>query len=239
MAMRFTETNKWKDPWFMELPMEMKILWIYLCDNCDNAGVWDVNHRLAEFQLGTRIDWQLAINVFEGRVVTLACGKKWHLTKFLAFQCPAGLGDSNPHKQIKRLLAAHGLPIKDSGGGGSVKASESLQDQTRLLPPVSRGSAEGESEPTPTRGREGLVKFLDKHRLDSDDSAIDEWIGFARKHGAIGFDLATSCIEWCVRQARKTGVTGKIYARHVESLGEQWKTWNEKRETERITKESA
>jgi len=110
MGKRFTDPNKWDDPWFTELNDQMKLLWLYLCDKCDNAGVWVVNPKLAEFQLGFRIDWQLAINVFEGRVEILPGGRKWHLTKFVSFQQPGGLSDKkNAHRQILRLLSIHGL----------------------------------------------------------------------------------------------------------------------------------
>jgi len=38
MAYRFTNTDKWVDAWFSNLKPTEKLLFIYLCDNCDIAG---------------------------------------------------------------------------------------------------------------------------------------------------------------------------------------------------------
>jgi hypothetical protein len=45
MAYRFTNTDKWNDSWFTDLkPME-KLLFVYLCDNCDIAGFIEINTK--------------------------------------------------------------------------------------------------------------------------------------------------------------------------------------------------
>lgn len=235
--MRFTDCDKWRDPWFMDLTMEMKMLWIYLCDNCDNAGVWEVNHRLAEFQLGQRIDWTMALNVMEGRVAIIADATKWHLTKFVGFQYPSGLGESNVHQQVRRLLAAHGLPYQSRGGEGSLKASGSLLDQTRPLS-SSGGSPEGGtvSPPAVAENRKRLVKFLRTKRLSADEETLDEWYGLARDAGCKGIDQTLEMIGWATDCARARGVESVRYARHIET---ESKEWSRKRGTDRLAKGSA
>jgi len=53
MAYRFTNTDKWSDAWFLNLkPME-KLLFYYLCDNCDIAGFIELNIRKWAFDIGT------------------------------------------------------------------------------------------------------------------------------------------------------------------------------------------
>lgn len=45
MAYRFTNTEKWSDIWFIELKPNEKILFNYLCDNCDIAGFYELSLR--------------------------------------------------------------------------------------------------------------------------------------------------------------------------------------------------
>lgn len=107
--LRFTNTEKWRDPWFQGLSAVNKLLWLYLVDNCDNAGVWVVNMREAEFHLNEKIDWSSALPSFRGRIEILG-ETKWYIVKFISFQYPSGLSEkSAPHRQVLRVLKSHGL----------------------------------------------------------------------------------------------------------------------------------
>ena len=60
MAKRFSETKIWDDIWYQNLSLEWKIVWKYLCDRCDEAGIWKINFQLADFQIGKKIKWKEA-----------------------------------------------------------------------------------------------------------------------------------------------------------------------------------
>lgn len=51
MAYRFTDTGKWGDSWFYKLDNLQKLLFMYLCDNCDHAGLIEVNERRWAFDM--------------------------------------------------------------------------------------------------------------------------------------------------------------------------------------------
>lgn len=55
MAYRFTNTDKWNDSWFLNLKPLEKLLFIYLCDNCDIAGFIEVNLRRWATDIDTNI----------------------------------------------------------------------------------------------------------------------------------------------------------------------------------------
>ena len=104
---RFTETQKWDDPWFLELPMHLKLLWQWLCDKCDNAGVVDPSIKLASFHIG----YQYPINTlskFGNRLVKLPCGK-FFIPKFIEFQYGTLSKDCKAHNPIFISLEKHGL----------------------------------------------------------------------------------------------------------------------------------
>jgi len=105
---RFSETQKWSDPWFMDLPAKWKLMWLYLLDNCDNAGVWTPNMRLAAVQIGEPMEGSEAIRTFADRVQVLPSGK-WHVIKFVQYQYGKLSEDCRPHQQVLSLIKSHGL----------------------------------------------------------------------------------------------------------------------------------
>ena len=52
MAYRFSDTLKWSDSWFIELNSIEKLLFLYLCDNCDIGGFFELSLRKISFDLG-------------------------------------------------------------------------------------------------------------------------------------------------------------------------------------------
>ena len=54
MAKRFTDTEKWKKGFVRNLPPAYKLLWLYMLDDCDNAGVWQVEVEVASIRLAVK-----------------------------------------------------------------------------------------------------------------------------------------------------------------------------------------
>lgn len=104
---RFTETQKWEDPWFRRLKPEMKLLWQWILDRCDNAGVIDPDIELASFQIGYQYPMD-TLSEFEGRVHNLPCGK-WFIPKFIEFQYGQLSKDCKAHNPIFNSLKKHGI----------------------------------------------------------------------------------------------------------------------------------
>lgn len=51
MAYRYTDSNKWQDSWFVDLTSDQKLTFLYLCDNCDIAGFFELSQRKMAFDL--------------------------------------------------------------------------------------------------------------------------------------------------------------------------------------------
>lgn len=51
MAYRFSDTLKWSDEWFIDLKTLEKLFFMYLCDNCDIAGFFEISIRKITFDL--------------------------------------------------------------------------------------------------------------------------------------------------------------------------------------------
>ena len=52
---RFTDTLKWEKEWFLSLEINDKIVWLYLLDKCDEAGLWNVNWGLVSILTGVKV----------------------------------------------------------------------------------------------------------------------------------------------------------------------------------------
>ena len=108
MAKRFTETGKWKKKWIRELGPEMKLFWFYLLDNCDHAGIWEVDIELAAFQIGIELDESEILNTFNRKIVPFKPGK-WFVPKFIVYQY-GELNESNrAHLSVIKILTKYGL----------------------------------------------------------------------------------------------------------------------------------
>lgn len=112
MKKRFTDTDKWSDKWFRPLSATAKLLWIWLCDNCDNAGVVDPDMELLTFQIGQPVKPDHFAELGD-RLQKLANGK-WWIPKFVRFQFGELSTGSLVHKSVISLLKSHTCLPKDN-----------------------------------------------------------------------------------------------------------------------------
>jgi len=64
MAKRFTDTDKWKKPFIRCMKAPYKLLWIYILDECDHAGIWHVDFDVAEIKIGEKLNLEFALNTW-------------------------------------------------------------------------------------------------------------------------------------------------------------------------------
>jgi hypothetical protein len=114
MAKRFTDSAKWDDPWFAELPSKYKLFYLYLLDECDHAGVWKVNFRKANFMVGETLE-PSEVRRFMSDRVRVIDEAYWHVTKFIKFQYGM-LRNDRMSLSALAILEKHGLTdvIKES-----------------------------------------------------------------------------------------------------------------------------
>lgn len=101
---RFSETDKWRDPWFRSLKPPQKLLFLFVIDNCNNAGFWEEDRDYACYCTGMNEEqYQGALKGLT-RGLVAADGWLW-IRKFLKHQRNADLNPKNKaHSQIIRLL---------------------------------------------------------------------------------------------------------------------------------------
>jgi hypothetical protein len=127
---RFTETEKWRDPWFRKLRPFSKCLWQYICDQCDHSGVLDPDWELMSLQIGEPVG-QEDLQAFGERIQILPEGKIW-IVKFIEFQY-GQLSESCPaHRPVFRAIEQNGLNVENTHSDRvSNRVSNTLQDKDK------------------------------------------------------------------------------------------------------------
>lgn len=123
MSKRFTDSEKWKKSWFRKLSPAYKCLWIYICDNCSIAGIWDVDFELASIFVGEQLDTNKVKEVFKKQYQELNDGSKWFIRDFIDFQYGELKDNNNLHKAVMSGLKNSGVyeGYMRGIGGGKVK----------------------------------------------------------------------------------------------------------------------
>ena len=101
MAKRFTDTEKYKKKFYRKMPAAYKLLWDFICHDCDHAGIWHVDFDIAQLYIGNdvEINEQGAIKFFnegEKRIEVFSDGEKWFIRPFIEFQ----YGTLNPNNRV-------------------------------------------------------------------------------------------------------------------------------------------
>lgn len=108
MAKRFTDTEKFTDPWFRRLNTQNKLLWDWMLCSCDHAGFISIDMEFIELILGEKYPDDVIEKHFSERVLKLG-NFKYFIPKFIKFQYGELRHDSRVHKSVFRKLLDHGI----------------------------------------------------------------------------------------------------------------------------------
>lgn len=195
---RFTETEKWRDPWFQKLDRESRTLWLWLCDRVDNAGVVDICWPICNAETGGSYSEASMAGLGE-KVEKLENGK-WWIPKFVLFQF-GELSDSQEnrvHQSIWKLLNKHSL---------SHRVSHRVYDTPK----------DKDKDKDKEKKAVELVKIPDSLNLPAFVEVWKEWVSFRKK--------LKSCKDWgllfkkVLQQLETYGVDGAIQSLNASIAG--------------------
>ena len=117
MAKRFVDTELWQKEWFQDLDVVNKLFLKYIFENCDCAGVWNSNYRLASFILGHpySIENIKTINDKKEQFEILDNGNIF-VIDFIKFQYGTLSENCKPHKPVIEKLKKYKLFERVSKG---------------------------------------------------------------------------------------------------------------------------
>lgn len=106
---RFTDTDKWKKPWYRKLSPRLKLLFGYILDNCDCAGVWDIDIEAATFGIGENCSDKDLLDLSKN-VQIYQDGQKAWVSDFVSFQYGKLNPLCKPHLAV--LSRLQNLPLE-------------------------------------------------------------------------------------------------------------------------------
>lgn len=109
MPKRYTDTEKWKKPFIRGLQAPYKLLWFYILDDCDHAGIWHVEIDVAALRICEEIDIEDAKKQFKSHIIEFAKGTKWFIPDFVEFQYGKLNPENRVHNSVIRKLKKYKL----------------------------------------------------------------------------------------------------------------------------------
>lgn len=103
---RITNCEKWQDTWFSDLSPNAKLVFIFLYENCNNAGIYEINKKFMLFLLGlNEKELKEAIKELKKSYIKSKDDTRIWLKNFLKHQKQLPLNPKNgAHKHIILLL---------------------------------------------------------------------------------------------------------------------------------------
>ena len=92
---------------------DFKVFWIYVLDQCDHAGSWEVDFEAAEF-FCSGINESEIRQVFKKQYQEIDNGKRWFLKDFVDFQYGTLNENNRAHLSVINILLKYKL-IENKG----------------------------------------------------------------------------------------------------------------------------
>lgn len=121
---RLHDVEIWSQDWFLEMPTEYKMLWMWVKDKCDHAGIWKPNCKIFERTNELRVDLNKALDTFNSEKERIVLTQKgnWWLKDFFVFQYGTTFNISNKvHNSIYSIYNQENISLGSIRGLIEVK----------------------------------------------------------------------------------------------------------------------
>jgi len=189
MPKRFTDTDKWKKPFIRSLEAPYKLLWFYILDDCDHAGIWIVDFEVASIRIGEDISEEKAREVFQDKIDIMDGGERWFIRDFIEFQYGNLKPENRLHNSVLYQLSKY-----------------NIKDLTRTLQGPSEGPKVKDKDKDKDKDKRGLLRGDFVKMTDEEVEKLIE---------KFGQELTKIAIE---RLDNYIGSTGKKYKSHYRAI---------------------
>lgn len=174
----------------------MRCVWIFLCDRCDHAGIWEIDEEALEFYTSADTSIGEIIEIFGDKIQRV--GKtKLLVAGFIDFQYGELNPESRVHKSVLHRLEKEGLSKGYLKSFQTLKDKDKDKDKDKAKDSLKEGSGEKTFKPDLAAiyarypRKEGKSKGLDKLKASIKGSAdylecltaIDNFLAHLKRSG--------------------------------------------------------
>lgn len=133
MAKRLTDTEKWKDDWYINLDNDSKVVWQWLLDNCNHAGICKRSMGVLNLMCRVNFTEDEMIKKMEDRVLKIK--NIWFIPKFLKFQYTTLLNNRPVVVSVVKDLFANDLIkfIPEDFGNDYLIIAETFDNHCQMI----------------------------------------------------------------------------------------------------------
>jgi hypothetical protein len=133
MAKRFTDTEKWKDDWYISLSNDNRIIWQWLLDNCTHSGLCKRSIGLLNMMCRTSYTEDQIIEIMTDRIIIH--GSNWFIPKFIKFQYSTLLSAKPAILSVVRDIFEYNLKamIPESFGNDYIIIEKSFENHCKMI----------------------------------------------------------------------------------------------------------
>jgi hypothetical protein len=181
-AKRMTSTGKWDQAWFRKLSPQLKCAWMFLCDRCDHAGIWDIDLDAMAFFIGVDLSLDEIEKAFGERIKALS-ETKLLVCDFVDFQYGELNPDNRVHKSVLNRLEKEGAikglkrPLEGAKDKDKNKDKDKDKDNT---PELNFKTAQDLIDFLPTELKKNWIAEFDEDWLISEINACYEYYSLTR-----------------------------------------------------------
>lgn len=130
MAKRFSDSSKFRDPWYRKLSPKMKCAWEFMLAECDQAGFWKIDLESMTFFIGEAVSQKEFDEAFSDRIQVVSDNEVW-ITKFIDFQYGALSEACKPHIPVIKKLIDRNIDVNQRVSKGYPKGINTLEEKDK------------------------------------------------------------------------------------------------------------
>ena len=205
MAKRFTDTDKWKVPFIRGLDAKYKLLWLYILDDCDHAGIWIVDLEIAGIRCGFTYDEKDVEKNLGPQIEKIKGGSRWFIRDFIDFQYGKLNPENRAHNSALSILSKYNIkPLTRSLQGRKDKDTDKDKEERAheishpLLLWIKDNCKRVSQLQNPLTEKEAdrLIEDFDKRYISHQLLAMENWKSLTKNNASVNLTFR----NWAARE---------------------------------------